>query len=231
VRHGKAHEILRRRSVFFAQEIKNNIVQLDKVNEEMKNLALRLSASSSSSKSSQSKSVESLNNANKAIKEVKEQLLDISLYLQVDVDGLGRVDHALESQINGLNELSLKLKNEFNKLQNPVDCKKAKYVIATLDRPCAFGCNTHHLMHCFQMAYATGRTLLLSSTMGYSDLYTKWWIDNFLPLSDKCTVNDIPSKIYYNYSSSSRSMCYCVHILPSSSSSSSSLKWRVSLKD
>ncbi|CAH8843497.1 unnamed protein product [Trichobilharzia szidati] len=53
-------------------------------------------------------------------------------------------------------------------------------------------------MHCFQMAYATGRTLLLSSTIGYSDLYTKWWIDNFLPLSDKCTVNDIPSKIYYS---------------------------------
>ncbi|VDQ09029.1 unnamed protein product [Trichobilharzia regenti] len=52
-------------------------------------------------------------------------------------------------------------------------------------------------MYCFQMAYATGRTLLLS-TSGYSDTYTKWWIDNFLPLSDKCTVNDIQSKIIYN---------------------------------
>ncbi|VDQ06302.1 unnamed protein product [Trichobilharzia regenti] len=106
---------MRRRSVFFAREIKHNIVQLDKVNEEMKKLALHLS--SSSSKSSQLKSVESINNANKAIKEIKEQLLDISLYLQVDVDGLGRVDHALEFQIIGLNDLSMKLKNEFNKLQ------------------------------------------------------------------------------------------------------------------
>ncbi|CAH8505084.1 unnamed protein product [Heterobilharzia americana] len=186
-RHGMAHEILRRRSLYYAKEVKYNLVQLDIINAKIGKLK----------DSSPKKLSTSLNDVENSVKRIKNQLLDISLYLQVDIDGIGRVNHALESQINGLHDLSHQLQSELVRLQNPIDCKTAKYVVASLNRPCAFGCNAHHLMHCFQMAYATGRTLVLSTSSG--DSYTNWWIDNFLPLSNKCSVNDISSTIHNSF--------------------------------
>ncbi|CAH8489603.1 unnamed protein product [Schistosoma turkestanicum] len=174
-------EILRRRALQYAREVKYNLVQLDNVNEKIntiKNYSL----------------IKPLEEIKVSVEQLKRQLHEISIHLQVNIDGIGRVDGMLESRIKYLDYLSTELQNELFKLQNPPNCKEAKYVVASLERPCAFGCNAHHLMYCFQMAYATGRTLLLDPKDGQS--YSQWWIKNFLPLSEKCNITDIQSSIH-----------------------------------
>lgn len=69
-------------------------------------------------------------------------------------------------------------------LQNPRDCSTAKFLTVSLDRPCAFGCNTHHLAYCFQLAYATNRTLVFTADLSS---YRQWWSSSFEPLSSTCT--------------------------------------------
>ncbi|KAH8862338.1 Alpha-(1,6)-fucosyltransferase [Schistosoma japonicum] len=196
--HGMSYEILRRRAFQFAREIRFSLVQLDDVNEKIKNIkgdAL----------------TKPLEDVRDSVEQLKRQLQDISSYLQVDLDGMGRVDGALESRINDLEYLSNELQKELFILQNPENCKTAKYVVATLNRPCAFGCNAHHLMYCFQMAYATGRTLLLNSAHGGS--YTQWWIKNFLPLSEKCSANSIHPDIFSLESFNTSQAIECPYIV------------------
>ncbi|CAH8524641.1 unnamed protein product [Schistosoma margrebowiei] len=208
--HGMSYEILRRRALQYAREIKYNLVQLDNVNmkiKTIKNYSL----------------IEPLKEAQVSLERLKSQLQDISLHLHVDIDGIGRVDGVLESRMNYLEYLSNELQSELFQLQNPSSCTKAKYVVASLNRPCAFGCNAHHLMHCFQMAYATGRTLILNPTDG--EEYTHWWIKHFLPLSQKCSINDIQSNIHSDLFSGKAFNTYQAITCPHIDTISSSFDW------
>ncbi|CAH8529299.1 unnamed protein product [Schistosoma rodhaini] len=208
--HGMSYEILRRRALQYAREIKYSLVQLDSVNEKIKtikNYSL----------------IRPLKEVKVSVEQLKSQLQDISLHLHVDIDGIGRVDGVLESRINYLEYLSNELQSELFQLQNPSSCTKAKYVVASLNRPCAFGCNAHHLMHCFQMAYATGRTLILDPTDGEG--YTQWWMKNFVPLSQKCSINDIQSNIHSDFSAGEASNIYQAIECPRIDAVSSSFDW------
>lgn len=62
------------------------------------------------------------------------------------------------------------------------------------------------------MAYATGRTLILNPTDG--EEYTHWWIKNFLPLSQKCSINDIQSNIHSDCKLSLKNIYSSSVILP-----------------
>ncbi|KAH9578501.1 Alpha-(1,6)-fucosyltransferase [Schistosoma haematobium] len=161
--HGMSYEILRRRALQYAREVKYSLVQLDNVGVKIKTI--------------ENYSLIKPLEVQVSLERLKSQLQDISLHLHVDIDGIGRVDGVLESRMNYLEYLSSELQSELFQLQNPSSCTKAKYVVASLNKPCAFGCNAHHLMHCFQMAYATGRTLILNPTDG--EEYTHWWIKTF----------------------------------------------------
>ncbi|VDP66737.1 unnamed protein product [Schistosoma curassoni] len=194
-----SYEILRRRALQYAREVKYSLVQLDNVGVKIKtieNYSL----------------IKPLEEVQVSLERLKSQLQDISLHLHVDIDGIGRVDGVLESRMNYLEYLSNELQSELFQLQNPSSCTKAKYVVASLNKPCAFGCNAHHLMHCFQMAYATGRTLILNPTDG--EEYTHWWIKNFLPLSQKCSINDIQSNIHSDCKLSLKNIYSSSVILP-----------------
>ena len=69
-------------------------------------------------------------------------------------------------------------------LQNPSDCLNAKKLLCNLNKLCGFGCQLHHVVYCFIVAYATERTLML-----YSE---NWRYDKagfeevFKPLSENC---------------------------------------------
>ncbi|TNN07310.1 fucosyltransferase 8 isoform 3 [Schistosoma japonicum] len=168
-----SYEILRRRAFQFAREIRFSLVQLDDVNEKIKNIK----------GDALTKPLEDVRNS---VEQLKRQLQDISSYLQVDLDGMGRVDGALESRINDLDYLSNELQKE---------------------------------LFILQMAYATGRTLLLNSAHGGS--YTQWWIKNFLPLSEKCSANSIHPDIFSLDSFNTSQAIECPYI----DSISSSFNW------
>ena len=68
--------------------------------------------------------------------------------------------------------------------QHPKDCNKAKKLVCNLNKGCGYGCQIHHLVYCFIIAYGTERTLILDSRgWRYS---ASGWEKVFKPLSDTC---------------------------------------------
>ena len=85
-------------------------------------------------------------------------------------------------------ELSNLVQKRLHRLQNPEDCSSAKKVICQLNKGCGYGCQTHHLMYCFIVAYGLQRTLIIDSAgWRYS---AKGWTGIFKPASETCTTHD-----------------------------------------
>jgi glycoprotein 6-alpha-L-fucosyltransferase len=110
----------------------------------------------------------------------------------VQVQNLQELDADWES--NTTKEMSELLQNKLHQLQNPSDCASARKIFCSSDNgnPCGFGCLTHHLLHCFIVAYWTNRTLVVD-TKGWNYSWTseegkKGWEAAFLPVSDTCTT-------------------------------------------
>jgi glycoprotein 6-alpha-L-fucosyltransferase len=60
--------------------------------------------------------------------------------------------------------LSKLIQARLNKLQNPSKpCNDVKRVTCNINKGCGYGCELHHAMHCFHIAYALGRPLILFS--------------------------------------------------------------------
>lgn len=80
--------------------------------------------------------------------------------------------------------LSRKIQEKFKELQNPPDCKKAKKLVCDLNKACGYGCQIHHVMYCFIVAYFSDRTMILhSNNWRYNSHGYKAY---FLPVSDTC---------------------------------------------
>lgn len=69
-------------------------------------------------------------------------------------------------------------------LQNPSDCQSARKLVCRLNKGCGYGCQLHHVVYCFIMAYATERTLILKSK-GWR-YHKAGWDEVFENLSDTC---------------------------------------------
>lgn len=70
-------------------------------------------------------------------------------------------------------------------LQNPPDCSKARKLVCNINKGCGFGCQLHHVVYCFMIAYGTQRTLILES---HNWRYAPGgWETVFLPVSNTCT--------------------------------------------
>ncbi|XP_070296970.1 alpha-(1,6)-fucosyltransferase-like, partial [Salvelinus sp. IW2-2015] len=70
-------------------------------------------------------------------------------------------------------------------LQNPQDCSKARKLVCNINKGCGYGCQLHHVVYCFMIAYGTQRTLILESqNWRYA---TGGWETVFLPVSQTCT--------------------------------------------
>jgi len=73
-------------------------------------------------------------------------------------------------------------------LQNPKDCQSARKLVCRLNKGCGWGCQLHHLVYCFIMAYATERTMILKSK-GWR-YHKGGWEEVFKPVSESCLDSD-----------------------------------------
>ena len=57
------------------------------------------------------------------------------------------------------------MQSHLYELQNPSNCTSARKLLCTSNNgnPCGFACFTHHLLHCFMVAFWTRRTLVLDT--------------------------------------------------------------------
>ena len=64
------------------------------------------------------------------------------------------------------NSLSKLIQTRLNVLQNPSKpCEDVQRLTCNINKGCGYGCEIHHAMHCFHIAYALGRPLILLSGM------------------------------------------------------------------
>lgn len=89
----------------------------------------------------------------------------------------------LEKEHNLLSDI---VQKRLHFLQHPKDCNSAKKLVCQLNKGCGYGCQMHHLIYCFIVAYGFERTLVIdSSGWRYSP---KGWKGVFKPVSETCTT-------------------------------------------
>jgi len=104
---------------------------------------------------------------------------------ETDFEKLIAMDGVQSIRDNAATSLSQLVQKRLKNLQNPDDCESARKLVCSLNKGCGYGCQMHHLLYCFIVAYSTKRTLILdASGWRYS---RKGWNKYFLPISSKCT--------------------------------------------
>lgn len=110
--------------------------------------------------------------------ESREQVVLLDLEMMKKSDGH---DDWRETEARELSQL---VQDRLHKLQHPADCSKARKLTCNLNKGCGYGCQIHHAIYCFLVAYGTERTLILKS-QGWR--YNKKGFEEvFLPLSETC---------------------------------------------
>ncbi|XP_058450706.1 alpha-(1,6)-fucosyltransferase [Malaya genurostris] len=87
-------------------------------------------------------------------------------------------------RIKEAKDLSDLVQKRLTYLQSPEDCSSARKLVCRLNKGCGYGCQLHHVVYCFIMAYATERTLILKSK-GWR-YHKAGWEEVFQPISDTC---------------------------------------------
>ncbi|CAK8681752.1 unnamed protein product [Clavelina lepadiformis] len=89
-----------------------------------------------------------------------------------------------------LSDLGNEVQTRIHKLQNPSDCKTAKKLVCKFPH-CGFGCQHHHIGNCLLAALGTNRVMLVDySSVPYPGIQKV-----FLPLSDTCSMEDLPKQV------------------------------------
>lgn len=102
-----------------------------------------------------------------------------------DVSTLAEVDNYSRWRQQESETLSDLVQNRLEELQNPPNWFTAKQLLCKLEKGCGFGCQLHHIVYCFIVAYSTQRMLVLDyKHWVYGDI----WQEIFLPLSDSKTL-------------------------------------------
>merc|ERR1719342_382330 len=110
----------------------------------------------------------------------------------VDLEQLRASDGFDEWREGESKALSALVQARLHYLQNPEDCSSAKKLVCNLNKGCGYGCQIHHAIYCFLVAYGTERTLILKSK-GWR-YNKKGFQDVFLPMSDTCTDHEGSSR-------------------------------------
>ncbi|XP_051724416.1 alpha-(1,6)-fucosyltransferase [Ctenopharyngodon idella] len=105
--------------------------------------------------------------------------------IMTDLYHLSQADGAGDWREKEAEELSDLVQNRIMYLQNPQDCSKARKLVCNINKGCGYGCQLHHVVYCFMIAYGTQRTLILESqNWRYA---TGGWETVFKPVSETCT--------------------------------------------
>ncbi|XP_023558597.1 alpha-(1,6)-fucosyltransferase isoform X2 [Octodon degus] len=108
-----------------------------------------------------------------------ERSIMTDLYYLSQTDGAG---DWREKEAKDLTEL---VQRRITYLQNPKDCHTARKLVCNINKGCGYGCQLHHVVYCFMIAYGTQRTLILESqNWRYA---TGGWETVFRPVSETCT--------------------------------------------
>ncbi|KAG4070622.1 hypothetical protein HA402_013542 [Bradysia odoriphaga] len=105
-----------------------------------------------------------------------------------DLGQLAEVDGYEAWRYKEASALSDLVQRRLHYLQNPEDCGKAQKLVCRLNKGCGYGCQLHHVVYCFIMAYATERTLILKSK-GWR-YHKAGWEEVFKPISDTCLTSE-----------------------------------------
>jgi len=111
--------------------------------------------------------------------ETREQAVLSDLELMKENDGHDDWRKQESQDLSDLVQARLKY------LQNPPNCDSARKLVCNLNKGCGYGCQIHHAIYCFLVAYGTERTLILKSK-GWR-YNKKGFQDVFLPMSETCT--------------------------------------------
>ncbi|XP_016084563.1 alpha-(1,6)-fucosyltransferase-like [Sinocyclocheilus grahami] len=105
--------------------------------------------------------------------------------IMTDLQDLSQADGAGDWREKEARHLSSLVQNRISFLQNPQDCSKARKLVCNINKGCGYGCQLHHVVYCFMIAYGTQRVLILEShNWRYAP---KGWETVFRPVSDTCT--------------------------------------------
>ncbi|XP_073672812.1 alpha-(1,6)-fucosyltransferase-like [Garra rufa] len=105
--------------------------------------------------------------------------------IMTDLHDLSQADGAGDWREKEARDLSNLVQNRISFLQNPQDCSKARKLVCNINKGCGYGCQLHHVVYCFMIAYGTQRVLILEShNWRYAP---KGWETVFRPVSDTCT--------------------------------------------
>ncbi|KAH8324095.1 hypothetical protein KR074_009011 [Drosophila pseudoananassae] len=112
-----------------------------------------------------------------------------------DMDRLRGSDGYEAWRLREAKELSDLVQRRLHHLQNPRDCQNARKLVCKLNKGCGYGCQLHHVVYCFIVAYATERTLILKSR-GWR-YHKGGWEEVFQPVSNSC--HDAGTANTYNW--------------------------------
>ncbi|XP_067011282.2 alpha-(1,6)-fucosyltransferase isoform X2 [Anabrus simplex] len=101
-----------------------------------------------------------------------------------DIKALSEADGYSAWREKEANDLSDLVQRRLQYLQNPPDCSQARKLVCNLNKGCGYGCQLHHAVYCFMVAYGTQRTLILKSR-GWR-YHKAGWEEVFLPVSNTC---------------------------------------------
>lgn len=120
----------------------------------------------------------------KKVEEIVDEMETREQVVLMDLEKLKDQDGHDEWRETEAKELSALVQARLKSLQNPPDCDSARKLVCNLNKGCGYGCQIHHAIYCFLVAYGTERTLILKST-GWR--YNKKGFEEvFLPLSETC---------------------------------------------
>lgn len=100
----------------------------------------------------------------KSLDDIDTLLKDLSHQeksILVDVQNLQNLD--VDWRSSTAKELGELMQGRLHRLQNPDNCHTARKLVCSMGKACGFGCQMHHMMYCFILAYGTGRTLVIQS--------------------------------------------------------------------
>ncbi|KAJ7340039.1 Alpha-(1,6)-fucosyltransferase [Desmophyllum pertusum] len=111
---------------------------------------------------------------------------DMHHALSLNFEKLKTMDGQKEWEEKEHLDLTDLVQRRLHHLQHPKDCNSAKKLVCQINKGCGYGCQVHHLMYCFIVAYGLERTLVIdSSGWRYS---SKGWKGIFQPVSETCTT-------------------------------------------
>ncbi|XP_022246001.1 alpha-(1,6)-fucosyltransferase-like isoform X2 [Limulus polyphemus] len=121
----------------------------------------------------------------KTLTNLLDDIADHKRSIMVDLEKLKELDGMAVWRQEESKKLSDLVQQRLKYLQNPKDCSKARKLICSLNKGCGYGCQIHHVVYCFIVAYGTQRTLILhSKNWRYS---SQGWETVYQPVSDTCT--------------------------------------------